>query len=428
MLRLARDVGLATALLAAGLATTVAAAELPRAVPEDVGLSSERLARIDEVLGAGVEAGEIPGFVAMVARHGKIAYFKAVGTQDPETGQPMTRDSIFRVYSMTKPFTSVAAMILVEEGRLRLSDPVGKYLPELAELQAAVNADDAGDGVPLETVPAAQPIRIVDLLRHTSGFTYGVFGGSPVETAYLEGGINDLDITNAELVTRLSALPLKYQPATTWDYGRGTDVLGRVIEVVSGMTLGEFFQARIVGPLGMEDTAFFVAPDKLDRLAQPYASDREGLKLLYIDVTRPPSFEAGGQGLTSTVSDYARLLHMMLNGGELDGTRILGSKTVELMTMDHVGEMFDHGPAFLPGPSHGFGLGFAVRIEGARSPGILSAMQGSVGEYYWAGYAGTYFWVDPSEQLIGIYMMQSVKQLLPYATMFKQMVMQAVID
>jgi CubicO group peptidase (beta-lactamase class C family) len=408
------------------------AAELPRAQPEAVGLSSERLDRIGKVLRAKVDAGEIPGYVALVARHGKVAYYEAYGQQDPNTKAPMKRDSIFRIYSMTKPLTSVAAMMLVEEGRMKLSDPVSMYLPELADLKVATNAATAKDVASIETKPATHPIRVVDLLMHTSGLTYGFFkgvpGGSPVEQMYLDGGENDLDITNAELVTRLSKLPLKYEPGTTWWYSRSSDVLGRLIEVVSGMTLGEFFQKRICAPLAMPDTAFQVQSSKATRLAQPFDADRNGIILPYTDPTKPVKFEAGGQGLTSTVMDYARFLHMMLNRGALDGTRLLGAKTVDLMTMDNIGQAIDHGPFFLPGQSHGFGLGFAVRTPGPRAPAALNSMDGSVGEYYWAGYAGTYFWVDPKEELVGVYMMQSVQHLLWYATTFKTLVEQAVVE
>lgn len=414
-------------------ASAVFAADLPHAdSPEEVGLSSDRLARIGEVLGGGIARGEIPGFAAIVARRGKVAYHEAFGAQNPETGAPMRRDSIFRIYSMTKPITSAAVMILVEEGRIKLSDPVALYLPELGELEVATNADSASDPSQLETVPIAQPIRVVDLLRHTAGMSYGFLGGflgaSAIEALYLEGGVNDVGITNEELITRIAALPLRYQPQTTWHYSRATDVLGRLVEVVSGMSLGEFFEARILGPLAMEDSGFFVAPDKLDRLAQPFPADREGLVLPYIEVAAPPSFEAGGQGLTSTVMDYARFCQMMLNGGALDGARIMGRKTAELLHTDAVGALFDPGPLYLPGASHGFGLGFAVRTGGGRSPGLLAPMHGSVGEYYWAGYAGTYFWIDPEEEMFAVYMMQSVAQLIPYAESFKTLVMQAVID
>lgn len=414
------------------VAVSVIAAELPRTKPEAVGLSSQRLSRIGQLLNAKVDAGEIPGYVAVVARHGKVAYFEAYGMQNPNTKARMSRDSIFRIYSMTKPITSVAAMILVEEGRIKLSDPISMYLPEMAHLQVATNAQTAKEVADVKTKPATNPIRVVDLLMHTSGLTYGFFkpfpGGSPVEQMYLDGGINDLDITNAELVTRLSKLPLKYEPGTTWWYSHSTDVLGRLIEVVSGMTLGEFFQKRIAGPLDMPDTAFQVAPGKVARFAEPFDADKKGLILQYTDPTKPVKFEAGGQGLTSTAMDYARFLQMMLNRGTLDGTRILGSKTVDLMTMDHVGQAIDHGLFFLPGQSHGFGLGFAVRTPGPRAPAALNPMDGSVGEYYWAGYAGTYFWVDPKEELVAVYMMQSVQHLLWYATTFKTLVLQSIVD
>jgi CubicO group peptidase (beta-lactamase class C family) len=407
---------LSCALALSLLAVCVFAAELPSAKSEAVGLSSQRLERIAQVLGAKVDAGEIPGYVALVARHGKVAYFEAYGLQDPNSKTPMSRDSIFRVYSMTKPITSAAAMLLVEEGRIKLSDPISMYLPEFANVQVATNAATAKDAAAIETKPATKPIRVVDLLLHTSGLSYGFFkavpGGSAIEQMYLDGGENDLNITNAELVTRLSKLPLKYEPGTTWWYSRSTDVLGRLIEVVSGMTLGEFFQKRILAPLDMKDTAFQIASGKTSRLAQPFDSDRKGLILQYTDPTQPVKFEAGGQGLTATVRDYARFLHMMLNRGALDGNRILGAKTVELMTMDHVGQAVDHGAFFLPGQSHGFGLGFAVRTPGPRAPAGLNPMDGSVGEYYWAGYAGTFFWVDPKEELVAVYMMQSVQHLL----------------
>jgi len=414
------------------IAFAVIAADLPRAKPESVGLSSDRLENIRKVLGAKVDAGEIPGYVALVARHGKVAYFDAYGVQNPNTKKPMARDAIFRIYSMTKPITSVAAMILVEEGKIKLSDPVSMYLPELANLTVATNGASVKDLAEVQTRPAKNPIRVVDLLLHTSGFTYGFFrpfpGGGPVEQMYLDGGVNDLEISNAELVTRISKMPLKFEPGTTWWYSRSTDVLGRLIEVVSGMTLGEFFDKRIAKPLGMSDTAFRVAPGKVSRLVEPFDDDRKGLTLLYTDPTKPVKFEAGGQGLTATVMDYARFAHMLLNRGALDGTRILGKKTVELMTTDHIGSVIDHGPFFLPGQSHGYGLLGAVRIDGPRAPAPLNPMEGSVGEFYWAGYAGTYFWVDPKEELVGVYMMQSVKQLLPFATSFKTLVEQAIVE
>lgn len=414
------------------VALVAVAVELPRSKPEAVGLSSDRLENIRKVIGAKVDAGEIPGYVALVARRGKVAYFEAYGMQNPNTKRKMSRDSIFRIYSMTKPVTSVAALMLVEEGRIRLSDPVSMYLPELANLQVATNADTAKAPADVQSRPAKNPVRVLDLLLHTSGFTYGFFkpfpGGGPVEQMYLDGGVNDLDVTNAELVTRISKLPLKYEPGTTWWYSRSTDVLGRLIEVASGMTLGEFFEKRITKPLGMSDTAFQVAPGKASRFVEPFDDDKKGLILQYTEPTKPVKFEAGGQGLTSTVMDYARFAHMLLNGGSLGTTRILGKKTVELMTSDHVGPGINRGPFYLPGQSHGYGLLGAVRTDGPRAPTALNPMDGSVGEYYWAGYAGTYFWVDPKEELVGVYMMQSVKHLLWYATTFKTLVSQAIVE
>ena len=405
---------------------------MPRAKPEDVGLSSQRLENIRKVLGARVDAGEVPGYVALVARKGKIAYMDAYGLQNPNTKAPMTTESIFRIYSMTKPITSVAAMILVEEGRIRLSDPVSMYLPELANLTVATNGASAKTPAELQSAPAKAPIRVVDLLMHTAGFTYGFFkpfpGGGGVEQMYLDSGVNDLDISNQELVTRISKLPLKFEPGTTWWYSRSSDVLGRLIEVVSGMTLGEFFSKRILQPLAMNDTAFQVAPEKVGRFVEPFDDDKKGLILQYSDPTGPVTFEAGGQGLTSTAMDYARFAHMLLNNGQLNGTRILGRKSVELMTHNQLSPGVDRGPFFLPGPSGGWGLLGAVSLDGPRAPAALNTMEGSAGEYYWAGYAGTYFWVDPKEELVGVYMMQSVKHLLGYATAFKSLVMQSLVD
>jgi CubicO group peptidase (beta-lactamase class C family) len=420
------------ALLVWLFSTAAFAADLPRAKPEAVGLSSDRLENIRKVLGARVDAGEFPGYVALVARHGKIAYFEAYGAQNPHTKKPMSRDSIFRIYSMTKPITSVAAMMLVEEGKIKLSDPISMYLPELAKIEVATNAASVKEPAEVQTRPTKNPIRVLDLLLHTSGFTYGFFkpfpGGGPVEQMYLDAGVNDLDITNAELVTRISKVPLKFEPGTTWWYSRSTDVLGRLIEVVSGMSLGEFFDKRIAKPLGMTDTAFQVAPGKVSRFVEPFDDDKKGLILQYTDPTKPVKFEAGGQGLTATVMDYARFAHMLLNRGSLDGARILGKKTVDLMTTNQLPASLDLGPFFLPGQSHGYGLLGAVRLDGPRAPALLNPMDGSVGEFFWAGYAGTYFWVDPKEELVGVYMMQSVKHLLSAATTFKSLVVQSIVE
>ena len=266
------------------------AADLPSAAPESVGLSSDRLENIRKVLGAKVDEGVIPGYVALVARHGKVVYFDAYGMQDPTTKKPMSKDSIFRIYSMTKPIVSVAAMVLVEEGKMKLSDPVSMYLPELKDLTVIDNAADAKDPSQVKTRPAKNPIRVLDLLVHTSGFSYAFFktfpGGGAVEQMYLDNKVGEFDVTNEEFVKLLSKMPLKYEPGTTWWYSHSTDVLGRLIEVVSGMTLGEFVEKRVARPLGMADTAFTVAPDKVSRFVEPFPDDKKGLILQYTDPTK----------------------------------------------------------------------------------------------------------------------------------------------
>ena len=429
MLLLQRITVLAALSAFAFLAT---AADLPKSDPESVGISSERLANIKKIFDAKVQAGDFPGYVALVARKGKVVYHEAYGVQNLATKAPMAKDSIFRIYSMTKPITSAAAMILVEEGKIKLSDPVSMYLPELKDIQVVENLADAKDPSQLKTHPAKNQMRVLDLLIHTAGFSYAFFktfpGGGAVEQAYLDQRVGEFDVTNEEFVTRLSKLPLRYEPGTTWWYSHSTDVLGRLVEVVSGKTLGQFIDERIAKPLKMEDTSFTVAQDKVGRFVEPFDEDKKGLILQYTDPTKPIKWEAGGHGLTATVMDYARFATMLLNKGALDGQRVLGKKTVELMTMDHVGSIFDHGPAFLPGQGHGYGLLGAVRIEGPRAPAGLNPMDGSVGEYYWAGYAGTFFWVDPKEELVAVYMMQSVRQLVPAATSFKTLVEQAIVE
>jgi CubicO group peptidase (beta-lactamase class C family) len=398
---------------------------LPRAAnPGQVGLSSERLARIGQALNRDVEQGLIPGAVVLVARKGRIAYFESFGMRDKAAAAPMTRDAIFRIYSMTKPVTSLAVMMLQEEGRLHITDPVAKHLPSLAKLQVGIERIDPVTGqTTFYTVPADRPMTIQDLLRHTSGLTYGLFGASRVKKMYTEAGADSNDLTNAELVERLSKLPLAYQPGTTWEYSRSTDVLGRVVEVVSGVTLGRFFEERIFRPLGMTDSGFFVPRDKHGRIAQPAVEPSTGKVPDLIDVTAPPKYESGGGGAVSSVSDYARFAQMLLNGGQLDGVRLVSRKTIEHMTSDHLGTRIDPGPAYLPGPGYGFGLGFAVRKEAG-----LSGWPGSAGEYSWGGFAGTSFWVDPREQLVAVYAMQAPAARVQSRMTFKSLVVQSIAD
>jgi CubicO group peptidase (beta-lactamase class C family) len=410
--------------LAAMLSCAALAQGLPRAKPEQVGLSAERLTLLSDMIRADTDKGRIAGAVMLVARRGKIAYLESFGLRDKAANAPMGKDAIFRVASMTKPLTSVAAMILVEEGRIALDDPVAKYLPQFADLKVGVEAADEHGAVALHLVAPTRAMTVQDLLRHTSGLTYGIFGAGKVKDLYKEVAADTTDQSTAEMVEKLGKLPLMYQPGTVWEYSRATDTLGRLVEVVSGMKLSEFFDKRIIKPLRMNDSGFYVPAEKQNRLAQAQPEGPNNEIPAMIDVNAPPKFEGGGQGLVTTAEDYARFLQMMLNGGELDGVRILGRKTVELMTANHLAPSVKaEGPTYLPGPGYGFGLGFAVRQTAGISP-----MPGSVGDYGWGGAWGTYFWVDPKEKLFAIWMTQSPAQRLYYRPLIRSFVMQAVAD
>jgi CubicO group peptidase (beta-lactamase class C family) len=390
---------------------------LPRSAPEDIGLSTSGLARLGTVLQGEVQRGRVPGAVALIARRGQLAYYESFGQRDPASGAPMARDSIFRIYSMTKPIVSVAAMMLWEEGRFLLSDPIAKFLPELGPVKVAV---EQGSG--LGYVDADRPITIQDLLRHTSGLTYEFRGSGPVHKLYTAARIYSRDQSNAEQVASLSKLPLLHQPGTKWEYSRSTDVVGRLVEVLSGVSLGQYLQTKIFGPLGMIDTAFHVPAPLHARLAEGFAKDPEtGSGVQLINVKSAPKFESGGGGLISTAADYARFLQMMLNLGRLDGVRFLSRKTIELMTADHLGPITGAPDLLLPG--YGFGLGFAIRLQ----PGI-SHVPGSVGQYFWGGLAGTTFWVDPAEQLFAIMMIQAPGQRDYFRTLFRDLVYAAFDD
>jgi CubicO group peptidase (beta-lactamase class C family) len=391
--------------------------------PEQVGLSSERLARLDARLKADVEKGIIPGAIVLVARQGKIAWLDVVGMLDPQTKASMRKDAIFRIYSMSKPITSVAAMMLFEDGRLRLDEPVSTYIPAFKDVKVGVEKPGP-DGQPmLELVPARRPMTIHDLLRHSSGLTYGFFGPGLVKKAYVEAKLLADSPTNEEFVERLARLPLAYQPGTTWDYSHSTDVLGRVIEVVSGTSLYRFEKERILDPLGMNDTMFYVTDKaRQTRIAEPFANDRTiGTGATFGDPRVEGKWESGGGGMMSTVMDYARFCQMLLNGGTLNGKRIVGPKTVAYMAADHLGGVITPGPLYLPGPGFSFGLGFAVRKEAGLSP-----YPGSSGELNWGGAGGTYFWVDPKEDMFVVYMMQSPSKRVPYRGILKDMIYSAV--
>ena len=419
-----RTLVVVTALLC--LLTTAAAhaQTLATAKPEDVGLSSERLARIAARLRADAEQGIIPGSVLLVARHGKIAMFEASGARDPQTKAPMTKDAIFRIYSMSKPITSVGAMMLFEEGRLTLDQPVSRYIPALGKLKVGVEKTDAAGVKTLELVDSRRDMSIQDLLRHTSGLTYGFFGEGLVKKQYQEANpVGDYP-SNAEMVERLGRLPLAAQPGTMWDYSHSTDVLGRVIEVIAGTSLYEFEKERLLAPLGMKDTMFYVTdPARQARIAEPFPGDRTlGAGAEMNDPRVAQKWESGGGGMVGTAIDYARFLQMLLNGGTLEGKRYLGPRTVAYMTSDHLTPAIGTGALYLPGPGFGFGLGFAVRKDAGVAP-----VAGSVGEYNWGGAGGTYFWVDPKEDMFVVFMMQSPKQRTAYRPLLKDMIYAAIV-
>jgi len=385
--------------------------------PEEIGLSSSRLARLGDVMRAEVERGRVPGAVALIARRGRIGYFESFGRRDPDADEPMARDTIFRIYSMTKPIVSVAAMMLWEDGRFLLNEPIAKYLPELANPKVAVQR-----GAEIELVPAEREISIQDLLRHTSGLTYEFRGGGPVHKMYMGAKIHRRSQSSAEQVATLGKMPLLHHPGTRWEYSRSTDVVGRLIEVRSGMSLGTFLERHILAPLGMVDTAFHVPQRHHSRLAQAFARDPEtGTAVQLVDVRDPPNFESGGGGLVSTAADYARFLQMLLDNGTFEGVRFLSRKTIELMTADHLGTISGAPDLLLPG--YGFGLGFAVRLHAG-----IAHTPGSVGQYFWGGLAGTTFWVDPAEQLYALMLIQAPGQRDYYRVLFRDLVYSAFAD
>ena len=401
------------------------AGDLPKAKPEEVGLSSERLAMITEVLQADVASKKIPGAVLLIARHGKLAYLESVGKVDPATDKPMTVDGIFRVYSMSKPITTVAAMMLVEDGKLNLENPVAMYLPEFAKMMVGVEKPDAGGTPMLELVPARRPISVYDLMRHTSGITYGFFGTGLVKKAYDEARLLQDDQSSAEFSQRVAKLPLSYQPGTTWDYGHSTDILGRVVEVISGKSLFQFEKERLLDPLGMSDTSFVVTdPLKHARVAEPFADNRSiGRNAEFSNPRIAQKFESGGGGMVSTASDYSRFLQMLLNGGSLDGKRFLAPRTVQLMTSEHAGASSGIAPGMLAGTGYGFGLGFAVRRSTGEAP-----VPADPGEYNWSGAGGTTMWVNPKADLLVVFMVQTTKQNLRYRSLLRNMIYAAVLQ
>jgi CubicO group peptidase (beta-lactamase class C family) len=389
-------------------------------MPAAARLHTDRLDRLTTAVQSRIDAKHIPGVAMLLARNDEVIYEQALGMRDPARGTAMTMDTIFRIYSMTKPVVSVAIMMLVEEGHLLLSDPIAKYFPALERLQVGIEKTSVYGGKRLELAPAQRAITIHDLLRHTSGFTYGIFGDSLVKAEYRKAGVDDLATTNEQLVRKLAVVPLAHQPGTTWEYSRSTDVLGALIERLTGQALDVFLEQRILKPLGMEDSGFWVPPNKQERLAEAFALDPDtGESIKQIDVRSKLSFLSGGGGMVSTISDYLRFLRMLYNEGCVDGVRLLSRKTVRYMTSDHLAALPGAAahPNFLAGPGYGFGLGFAVRTLAGVAP-----IPGSVGDYHWSGLGGTYFWIDPQEKLIALWMMQAPEQRAYYRQLYRNLV------
>jgi CubicO group peptidase (beta-lactamase class C family) len=427
---LCRAVAVSLGVLAMNLAQ---AAPLPRATkPEDVGLSAPRLQRLTETFTADVKAEKIPGAVVLVARRGKIAYFQTFGFQDRASGTVMKPDSIFRLASLTKPVTIAAALMLAEEGKLQLMDPVGTHLPQLQSLQVGLEVQEGNGERRLALEPARRAVTVQDLMRHTSGMTYGIFGDSLVQRAYRAANTMDDQQTNADLIDKLAKLPLAFQPGAAFEYGMSTDVIGRIVEVRGGMDLNRFIVERIARPLGMSDTAFLLDEAQTARLAQPQPKPGAPPLVIGYNPARPPKWFSGGGGLLSTAEDYARFCQMLLNGGELGGVRILSRKSVELMTSNHLPPDIGYGAftmelgltAPLPQYGQGYGLGVGVRQEAGRS-----MVPGSVGDFYWGGATGPYFWADPQEQLFAVMMLQvpDIQLRTHYRSLLRNLVYQALL-
>ena len=417
-------------------AWSVGAQPLPLAKPEQVGMSSQRLAKIGEALKKEVADGSFRGAVVMVARKGKLVYQDSEGMQTASV--KMTPEAIFRIYSMTKPLVSVAAMMLVEDGTVQLTDPVSKYLPGFDKLQVSVPGKDAAGNATYALVPQERQMTVQDLLRHTSGLAYGEITNNPLVKEGLEkaGAYRkelDFDARNVapdEQIAKMATVPLAFQPGTTWNYSVSTDMLGRVVEKASGKRLADFLEERLFKPLGMKDSGFWVPAGKLPRVAETLEKDRfAGRGFPLIDVSSQPKNDSGGAGGVSTAADYLRFSQMMLNGGTLEGKRVLSRTTVKLMTSDHLGgamslATMDPGMLLLGSKGYGFGLGFSVRLADG-----VAAVPGSAGEYMWAGYGGTYFWVDPKEQVTAVLMTQAASpQRAYFRKLVKQLVYQAITD
>jgi len=410
------------ALFFIAIAPGAVCAEAPIAVSD--GFSQTGLSRVRKYMQNEISTGKIPGAVVLIQQHGRPVFFESFGVRNIDSKRPMTADTIFRLYSMSKAVTSVAAMMLVDDGKLSLDDPLSKFIPAFAGVRVAVEMREANGNAVLRTEPLARPITIEDLLRHTSGLTYGFYGDSLIRKRYASSRLFDGDIDNATFAERLARLPLAEQPATLWDYGHSTDILGRVVEVVSGQSLFKFEKERLLDPLGMTETAFYLADGaKRARVAEPLPADRFHGRIAGLDdPILPHRWESGGAGMIGTIGDYARFAQMLLNGGTLDGRRYIKPGTVTLMTRDHVAPETNiaRDQFYFPGEASGFGLGFAIRTSVPAN-----APSWPTGEYRWDGVAGTFFFIDPKDDMFAICMMQSPSQRERIQTELKTLIYEA---
>ncbi len=386
------------------LSTNAMAAE--KSLPEAVGLSSKKLGLIDQAIKADIDAGKLTGATVSVMKNGKLAYHKAFGTRGEDgAAGPLKTDDIFRIYSMTKPITSVAALMLFEQGKLKLDDPISKFIPVFSNPMVLKT-----EGL----VPVNRPITIADLLRHTSGVVYGFFGDTPARTEYKKVDLYGIQQSNAEMVGKLATLPLEHQPGSAWEYSHSTDILGHIVEIISGRSLDAYLEEEILGPLGMKDTAFFVPTNKKDRVVEPKF---KGLS----NPLATPKLLSGGGGLMSTAEDYLKFCTMILSGGKYDGKRFLKAETINVMTQNQLGDI-QPGNYNLLGKNYGFGYGFAVRTAEDAS------ISGSKGDIWWGGYAGTYFWIDPAKEMITVFMMQQPNLRAAYRPRLRSWIYDAVMN
>ena len=394
-------------------------------LPAGAHFNLQKLQRVGEYLREQIANGKIPGAIVLIRQHDKPVYHEFFGVRDVATRLPMTDDTIFRLFSMTKPITSVAAMMLVDEGKLRLDDPVAKYIPSFSAAKVGVEKKAANGDKTLDLVPANRPITILDLMTHTSGITYGFYGESMVRQLYRDAKIYDGDFDNAEFAERIARLPLAVQPGTEWDYGHSTDILGRIIEVVSGKPLLQFEKDNLLGPLGMTNTSFFVSdPAKYKMIAQPMPDDSAFRVGFESNPEVPRKWESGGGGMLSTVADYARFLQMLLNGGSFDGKQYLSPKAFALMVSDHIGpgSGVGHDFFYFPGDGFGYGLGFGVRTDPGKAK---PPPPGSLGELKWDGASGCYFVIDRKQDMFFVLMEQTPSERVHIQREVKKLIYEA---